>query len=375
MMGLIADLPPDQLLACYLKVKKILRGFDNIIFDAMQAAYSRAGIQFQLPNDVSEYLSKHTEIEKRLSSRSLLRGAEVGLYFFEEIADRVNNGSTPGVTCDDLLDSIRISISEGCNVFLSPKLVWSLFWEKENIVLGVHERNVGEVVPFYIVEYVKSAIASFRLGLNWAAAALISIVVEATLRDLLNPLGYSYTPSSATLDQYKTIQASVSSDGYQYFVNILEPVPNSVNDFFLATSGNTVQVEFRRNLKKTKTRVREDILIIDPADLLDYWSSDEIVAPAAKRTIEGLGGALDIARNEEKILTASDLPTDFDEVITAVRNNLIHLSGNILSTTLANFPAPHNTLIGFLSDRQMVSGLIEFVSQFVNEQYLKLRNL
>jgi len=374
-MGLIADLPPDQLLACYLKVKKILRGFDNIIFDAMQAAYSRAGIQFQLPNDVSEYLSKHTEIEKRLSSRSLLRGAEVGLYFFEEIADRVNNGSTPGVTCDDLLDSIRISISEGCNVFLSPKLVWSLFWEKENIVLGVHERNVGEVVPFYIVEYVKSAIASFRLGLNWAAAALISIVVEATLRDLLNPLGYSYTPSSATLDQYKTIQASVSSDGYQYFVNILEPVPNSVNDFFLATSGNTVQVEFRRNLKKTKTRVREDILIIDPADLLDYWSSDEIVAPAAKRTIEGLGGALDIARNEEKILTASDLPTDFDEVITAVRNNLIHLSGNILSTTLANFPAPHNTLIGFLSDRQMVSGLIEFVSQFVNEQYLKLRNL
>lgn len=69
-----------------------------------------------------------------------------------------------------------------------------------------------------------------------------------------------------------------------------------------------------------------------------------------------------------------DLPTDLDEVIQVVRNNLVHLSGQALTTPLTAIdPSGGFTLEDFLSDPRKVYDLIIGVPRFINKQYVELR--
>lgn len=372
-MKLSIDIPPKELLRCYYDLKTLLKGNDQIIFDAMVAASDQIHVPFQPPKDATEFPQKYQEIELRLNRHLMLRGVEVGLTLIDEIAGRVKNGEAPGVSFDSVLDKINLIPNNSFELFLSPQLVWSARWKDDGVVLGIHERNHGEIIPSYVFEYINNSIAAYKNGLNFASAAMISIVVEATLRDMLIACGYTYVPRASSVDLYKRSKAKVSTENNKYLISFPDPMPKSVGEFQAMTSGQEVDVEIRRAIKQRDDGTqRVDLVLMDPVSLIDHWSTNQ-VQQAAHKSIGGLGAALEIARKKEGILSASDLTTDFDNVIQIVRNNLIHLSGDILTTPLPDFPPPHDTLLGFLQDPRMIADLIALVTQFVNQQYLRLK--
>ncbi|GHO98795.1 hypothetical protein KSF_088430 [Reticulibacter mediterranei] len=117
--------------------------------------------------------------------------------------------------------------------------------------------------------------------------------------------------------------------------------------------------------------------MINPQDLVDYWSSNTVIQPAAaNEPISGLGKALEIARHKEKFLDPTILPEEFDGVIRLVRNNLVHLSGEALNTHLRMFDyrsaEKHYTLQNFLSDQELVFDFIRNVPRFITDPYNKL---
>lgn len=95
------------------------------------------------------------------------------------------------------------------------------------------------------------------------------------------------------------------------------------------------------------------------------------------KRISGLGEALRVSRTVENIVTSRVLPVDFDDVIKAVRNNLIHLSGTALNENLTIYAARSSsgsfTLKDFLSDPEMVFDFVINVPRFISEQYVDLR--
>ncbi|WP_163003071.1 hypothetical protein, partial [Pseudomonas viridiflava] len=93
-------------------------------------------------------------------------------------------------------------------------------------------------------------------------------------------------------------------------------------------------------------------------------------------TVGGLGVALEIARNQLACVTAEDLALDFDEVLQAVRNNLVHLSGAALDTPLPRFDVLQSgfALRDFLLNDLLVQDFVAAISRFVTTQYVKLRH-
>lgn len=87
---------------------------------------------------------------------------------------------------------------------------------------------------------------------------------------------------------------------------------------------------------KYKANTRIDLQIKAPQPLHEHGSTSKVAAQAVK-TVGGLGAALEIARNREGCVTPEDLAEDFDKVLQAVRNNLVHLSGEALNTPLSQF--------------------------------------
>jgi hypothetical protein len=186
-----------------------------------------------------------------------------------------------------------------------------------------------------------------------AALALISITVEATLRDILATRGYSFVPGASSADQYEWVDLQVDVD-------------SSSSHFIVHTPGTVAIPPSRFGFE----------LVIRSPELIDHWSSSTI-AQAGQLTLSGLGTALNIARNRENIISPEDLTPDFDAVITAVRNNLIHLSGTALDTHLPDYdplsPGRNYTLRDFLKSSEMVFDIVKNVPQFTNQQYLRLR--
>lgn len=87
-------------------------------------------------------------------------------------------------------------------------------------------------------------------------------------------------------------------------------------------------------IRRDKNPAREDLLIKAPQFLIDHLAGNRIIQPAQTKSIGGLGEALSIARDIEGVITPSDLPIDVDDVIKAVRNNLIHLSSDLMDVEL-----------------------------------------
>jgi hypothetical protein len=213
---------------------------------------------------------------------------------------------------------------------------------------------------------------------NDVAVALLSIAAEATLRDVLTSSGYSFAHGASPTDVYAYCNARVSADvmGSRYMIEFVDPMPRTVADFPTSFATAPVDIQVRRVLKD-KTNKRIDLHILAPQPLHEHWSSSMISTPAAS-TISGLGAALDIARHHERCVTAEDLAEDFDEVLQAVRNNLIHLSGAALNTALPQYdslePSGNFTLRDFLKNEGLVHDFVVTIPRFITDQYVKLRH-
>ena len=200
---------------------------------------------------------------------------------------------------------------------------------------------------------------------------MITIAVEATLRDVLVSKGCSFNPRANSYNVYDFGQASISVDGDTYKLDLKNIPPKTPSDFLITTEGQeNVDIRIKREFNNRKNRF--DLTVNIPEYLLDYLSSDRIIQPAQRR-VNNLEEALNIARNVEGFLTPDILPVDVDAVIKVVRNKLIHLSGEALETILPSYdPEGNFTLKDFINDSNLVYDLIYNIPYFINKQYLSI---
>ncbi|WP_148629638.1 hypothetical protein [Bacillus sp. E214] len=381
-MNLLFHIPPDNLLNTYQKMKNILNGHDSIIFNTMKSLDSR----FCIPINSSQYIQKHNEIESRLIRfTGVLRGREFAMRLLQGVWYEIQEkGGIQGVSNNDLLDALSFQTNkEGVYIKLTDPGYWAIEWdiplkaahyEDSQKVLLEHltltdSGEINEIVPKYVLEYIGSSFNCYKEGMNSVAVALISIAMEATLRDILAKRGYLFNSRASSVKEYPFTKADVEVVDNAYKFTFQETMPKIPALFNTSSGGHPkVEVQIKRKINSKRT----DLLIKAPEFLLDHFSISNPTSEGVKK-VNGLGEALRIARDEEQILTADVMPLDFDEVIRAIRNSLIHLSEASLSQKLNQkwelFPE-NFTLGDFLKDQEMVYDLITNIPRFINEQYL-----
>lgn len=378
-MELLFHIPKTNLISTYHKIRELLRGNDAVIFNAMAAVNS----SFTPPANPGEYKNRHAAIERIFNFPDALKGRSTAFSLMEEVGKEIQRlGGVVGLSSADLIDAIAFKSSQGATIRLTQELRWAVEWavsvtdgamtDRSEVLLEVYDKNWGEVVPAYIVQYLNSGILLYQQGMNAVAVALLSISVEATLRDVLAPKGYVFTRGASSVDVFGYTEADVGANASSYTLTFTRPLPKPPAAFppvASATPTATIKVKRVINPRDNSVYLKVDA----PPWFIDYWSTDTPIQLAQKR-VNGLGEAFDIARNREGILTSTTLPIDFDEVITVVRNNLIHLSGDALATPLYTLnPSGAFTLEHFLNKPFMVYDLITNVPRFINEQYVELR--
>lgn len=380
MNNIIFRIPPKQRVSTYKKVRAQLNGYDEIIFASMRQVGRQIEVDFQPPGSANEYGDKHREIEKYLGS-AVLGGVNVAMLLMEEIFQQIQaRGGLPRIHDDDLLDNMAFSDEDtNVSIRLTQDLRWAVVWkirvpdseELTLIVLDAYSRLWGEIVPPYIIEYINTAINAFKARNNLAATALASIVMEATLRDVLIANGVVYDPFASRGDVYAYVTAEVTEQAGFYKLAFVTPMPKAPSDFASsADATGKITIRARRTGKLNKKRI--DLQIKAPPSLLDFWSSNHIVQRAGDR-VGGLGEALDIAR-ARGFLSRAILPEDFDDVIKTVRNHLVHLSGRALEDPLPQLRNRGvNRLGDFVNDNAKVFDLLRSIIESANELYNGLR--
>jgi hypothetical protein len=380
-------IPSDYLIETYREVRRMMVGNDDIIFEAMEKISTSGRNIFVLPSNSSEFDQKHDEIERILHFPRALKGVNTAMKLMEGIFIKVKPlGGIGRYSTNNLLDAMAFQTSiPKVVIFLTNDMHWAVGWSVElqapgkqdqrRIFVNIFDKDWGEIVPSYLVGYIHSAIHAYREGMSGVAVALLSVAIEATLRDILQTKGYSFNHNAPSVDVFEYTKAEVNAIGNAYTLTFLHPMPLPPSDFPI-TFGSPVTIEIKRNINYQHSKKRIDLLIKAPQDLINYWSSNSIQQKAAQR-VNGLGEALEIARNKERFLTSKDLPNDFDDVIKAVRNNLIHLSGEALDTHLPMYDEVGSvdkfTLRDFLEDLELVYDFITNVPDFISKQYKNLR--
>jgi hypothetical protein len=270
-------------------------------------------------------------------------------------------------------------------LFSKPtKISWLVGWrisdaqglsDAREVVAVTYESSWDQIVPWPVVQYLNSGILLYKQRAYATALALMSIAVEATLRDLLSTKGYSFTPGASKVDIYDYSHAQIASSGNSYSLTFLDAMPLGPADLATSASGAVpVDVQIRRNINLRKNRV--DLLMRVPPYLVDHLSTNQIVQQGIPKGVDGLGEALRIARDVEKVITPRDLPPDVDVVLKAVRNNLIHLSSDSMRTELPRYASRSNTgqftVKDFVNEADLVFDLVADIPDFVNKQYVKL---
>lgn len=300
-------------------------------------------------------------------------GQKLFIQLIEKLYENLENHGAVGVTKEMFCSCIIVCLKGG-NQLLFENGKWSLKWnvlipnDDLDISLLIRDKEITEedIVPNYIIEYIDQSILAFQNNKNLTALSLISIALEGTLRDVLEVKGYTYTNGAPTVDVFNFMEAEISRSANGYNVRFINQMPKDHSVFLSeADIANPHIVKVRRLLKRDDWRLE-----IKGADYLkDYWSSDQIIQNG-QADIRGLGTALNIARdeNEANILEAHILPTDLDDVIKKVRNHLIHLSGNAITTEI---PSISQTLEEFAKNESRVFDTINSICEAIQVLYLK----
>jgi hypothetical protein len=383
MYTLLSYITSQHVESAYKEVKVLLQGYDDVIFNAMAEVTRTTTSPFIAPNDVSQYNGKYTELEKRLNYRHTLDGLRIILNLFSEL--HKNFLLTNESFAAQLRSRLNFDTNHDFKIYMRENSNWAVLWQVEfrnqrasaenfSISVDIQNKDWGWMVPDYIVEYIDSAISAYKKGMNTACLALLSVSVEAVLRDLLSSRNYTFTAHATATDVYEYCDAVVDADLADncYSVRFLNPMQFQPADFANATGSHSPNIRIRRKANGN----RLDLIVLADQVVVDHWSSSTI-SQEAQRTVNGLWAALNIARNIENLITPEDLPPDFDNVIQVVRNNLIHLSRDALNTHLPEFDgrsvSGHFTLKEFLNTPEMVFDLLTNIPVFANEQYQKLR--
>ncbi len=295
-------------------------------------------------------------------------------YLYEDL--QVNGAI--GVADNNFIDCAKIGLQDGSEIQYTTGKKWLWIWKLEvegnpgSVDLDIRTRNTasGEIVPGYILQFIQQGIAAFKSGKHAVAMSLMSIALEGTLRDALHAKGYTYQYGAPSQDVYEIKEIHVHRDVSGYKVTFPDPMPKADTDYLSAPGDPTFKTYRIKRVKKDNHRFVLEIR--DVADLMDYWSSDQVITQGT-RNVSGLGAALDIGRNHLSIITPIDIPEDLDTPIQAVRNNLIHLSGNSMIQVVQQDANSNNvTLADFLNNKNRVFDAICSIGGSINTIYNKI---
>jgi hypothetical protein len=357
-------------------------GQDEIIFNAMHRVAQQKGFIFDLPTTASKFRLKHQEIELSLSQYQNFPKKQ-GLFF--DLIDELQiqlRANALDVYADQLRELILFKINQEFNILLNGNDAWQIEWtvvhpndstDERKIPVVVYEKG-NEVINWTVLQYISSGILLFKQKSYATSLALLSIAVEATLRDLLSKKGYTFTPHASKVDIYEFSKAQVNVSGDYYTISLPNTMPKTPVDLLSLAGGNLpIEVDVRREIKPDNGRV--DLRIKAPLYLVEHLSSDKIETPTQAKNISSLEEALRIARKVEEVITPMDLPTDIDIVLTAVRNKLIHLSnysmGEELPSLASESPTGKFTVKDFVEGPKYVFDFVIDIPRFVNAQYEK----
>jgi hypothetical protein len=357
----------------------------HIVFDAMAQVAQRHQQSFVLPTSPAEYLQKHKEIENQLSRFiNFLNRKSFFFEFLDEILIQLDNDGYRQYV-DRFLSNAVIETIYDYKIRLSPLVAWGLSWNvfldpsdintQRDLLALSYANDWGPIIPSTVLQYLISGTLLYKQKIFPTAVALMTIAVEATLRDVLWANGgYTFTAGASKVDIYKYTKASVDVSPTGYNLIIVDPVTQTPQNLRTSFQGALpVEIEIRRSINQAKNRL--DFVVKAPPNLIDHWSTSDVQQKGNPKIIGGLGEALDIARSTS-VITNDDLQAPVDDTLKAIRNNLIHLSSNALGEELKNFawkkPGGIFTLSDFVQDKELVFDLITEIPEFVNNQYLKL---
>jgi len=318
-------------------------------------------------------------IEARIRRTADRYGQNLLIKILEHLYDGLQNGGGAiGVSDAHFLDCTKMTLQDGSEIQYTTGKKWRWIWKLEvegnpgSVDLDIRTRNTasGEIVPGYILQFIQQGISAFKSGKHAVAMSLMSIALEGTLRDALDAKGYIYQYGAPSQDVYEIKDMQVHRDAAGYKVTFPNPMPKVAADYLSAPGDPTFKTYRIKRVKKDNHRFVLEIR--DVADLMDHWSSDQVITQGT-RNVSGLGAALDIGRNLLNIITPIDIPEDLDTPIQAVRNNLIHLSGNSMTQVVQQDANGNDvTLADFLNNKNRVFDAICSIGGSINTIYNKI---
>ena len=187
--------------------------------------------------------------------------------------------------------------------------------------------------------------------------------------------GYKNDALASKVDTYKHTHARVNVDGSNYTIEMLDPAPKLPSELSASAGGTLpIEIQIRRVINHRNNRL--DLSILAPSFLIDHLSGIQKEKDGEPKSIGGLTDALKFARVVESAITISDLPDDVDDVLKAVRNNLVHLSGDSMDEKLPRYnnlkTTGDFTLRDFIDNPNMVYGFMTEIPEFIDREYVKL---
>jgi hypothetical protein len=204
----------ESVLSVYDEIVKVYRGKEHYHFDALCYIVPT----FSRPNDSREYSSALNDFKGNLSFTNIY-GLSRLLKIIEKLVTTTYDDGDSFIL-ENLVPKLRfITNDSATDIVLNEKKHYAAEWsvpvssfgqdEQQIIQLDLFDCEQNEIVPSYIVEYVKGAVLLYSQGLLKGACALMTIAMEATLRDILATRGYSYVTGTSSDDQYAFANAVV----------------------------------------------------------------------------------------------------------------------------------------------------------------------
>lgn len=360
-----------KLFDCFDKITNLYSKDKQIIIDAAQRAAMNISTQIR-HNTTSTVDQKINAIKTKIG----VTGDKEGQTFFINLIEELYNDiASTSVTPNDFLEQIKIEFEDHSVIQFNSNKLWDCTFtlniddDQDFIKLKIRGATLhsSEIIPEYIFNNLQQSIIAFESGKNAAALSLLSISLEGALRDALVKKGYNYQPGTPRNDVYKKEKIHIykDPDGYKIKFPNAMPLPHSN---FLSTSTN-LYLEYK--IKRTQVNGNWILQLSEVDNLLDYFSQNQVVTQG-QVNIEGLGTALDIARNTENIIDEGIFPLDFDKPIKAIRNNLIHLSGDAMEREVYTIGTRNLKLKEFINSKERVFDTICSISGIVDDLYYKI---
>ncbi|MBL3547329.1 hypothetical protein [Chryseobacterium sp. KMC2] len=366
----------DLIAACFFKLRTL---YSNDLIKLLQAAQTATlGERSAFvvgPGDTNQQIDI---IETRIKRIADSYGQKLLIKIIECLYEDLQINGAIGVTNTDFLACSKITLQDGSQLQYKAVKKWHWVWNLEvdgnpglvDLDIRIGNNTPGEIVPEYILQYIQQGVAAFKSGKPAVAMALMTIGLEGTLRDALETKGYSYQYGTPSQDVYERVNMDIHKDPTGYKVTFPHSMPRVHSDY-LSNPGDPTYKRVR--IKRVKQPDGNFILEIkNIGDLFDYWSSDQITTTGTAQ-VSGLGAAINIGRNLLGIITPIDIPEDLDRPIQAVRNNLIHLSGNSMSEVVQQDTVGNDiTLKEFLIDRNRVFDAVCTIGNSINMLYNRI---